>query len=157
VLFLPLLRFSLERPEMFWFRSLTRASSLETGQGFNPLSRLIENLWNAALQFNYRGDVVWVNTIPYDPQLDVVTGALFVFGFLYAVLAVIGVLHLGKRKLGLFTERRFTAAALLASLFALLLPSILALAFPIENPSVVRGGGAPPIAMILASLPLIFV
>ncbi len=157
VAFTPLWRFGLERPDLFWFRSLTRASSLETGQTFNPLSRFLVNVWNAALQFNYRGDVVWVNTVSWEPQLDVVSGALFVFGFLYVLLAIVGVFYLGRRRIGVFAERRFTAGALLVSLVMLLMPSMLALAFPIENPSVFRACNAPPVVMIFVALPLVLV
>lgn len=156
--FLPLVRFSIERSELFWFRSLTRAATLETGQAFNPLARFLGNLWSAALQFNYRGDNVWVNTVMWDPQLDPVSGALFVLGILYSVLAIIGLIRItDKRKFGVFGERRFVAAALLISLLMLLMPSILALAFPIENPSVFRAANAPPVVMIFVAVPLVLV
>lgn len=154
--FLPLLRFSLERPDQFWYRSLTRSATVEAG-GFNPISRFVVNSWNAALQFNYRGDVVWVNNVMWDYHLDPITAALFALGFIYTLLAILGTVSLGRFDLGALKQRSFTALALLVSLALLLLPSILALAFPIENPSVVRGGGAPPIAMIIAALPIVLI
>ncbi len=157
LVFLPTFRYSLDHPENFWFRSLTRATTTEVGQAFNPLARLWTNVWNAALQFNYRGDGVWVNTVMYDPQLDPVTGALFVLGIVYVVLAIIGLVCFRRRCLGVFKERSFTAAAVLLSLVVMLLPSVLALAYPDENPSVVRAGGAIPFAMILAAIPLMLV
>jgi hypothetical protein len=42
----------------------------------------------------------------------------------------------------------------LTSLIVLILPSALSLAFPLENPSVVRTGSAIPIAFVLIALPL---
>lgn len=156
VLFMPLLRFSLERPDLFWYRSLTRSATAEA-VGFNPVSRFIENIWNAALQFNYRGDVVWVNNVMWDYQLDPITAALFVLGFIYILVAIWGTVSVAGLRLGVLRQRSFTAAALLVSLALLLLPSILALAFPIENPSVVRGGGAPPIVMMIAALPIVLI
>ncbi|MCW5848666.1 MAG: glycosyltransferase family 39 protein [Anaerolineae bacterium] len=158
VAFMPLVRFSIEQRDQFWFRSITRASARETGQTFNAVERFLGNLWNAALQFNYRGDNVWVNTVPYDPQLDPVSGALFVLGFVYVLLALIGMLRWSKgRQVGIFGERSFTAAALLITLPMLLMPSILALAFPIENPSVFRAANAPPVVMIFVALPLVLI
>ncbi|MCW5881086.1 MAG: glycosyltransferase family 39 protein [Anaerolineae bacterium] len=154
--FLPLLRFSLERPDQFWYRSLTRSATTEAGN-FNPIGRLVQNVANAALQFNYRGDVVWVNNVMWDYHLDPITAALFALGFIYILLAIWGTVSLGRLNLGVLRQRSFAAVALLVSLILLLLPSILALAFPIENPSVVRGGGAPPIAMIIAALPIVLI
>ncbi len=154
--FMPLVRFSIEQRDLFWFRSVTRASTRETGQTFNAVERFLGNLWNAALQFNYRGDNVWVNTVPYDPQLDPVSGALFVLGVVYVILALVGMVRLSKsRRVGIFGDRSFTAAALLVTLPMLLMPSILALAFPIENPSVFRACNAPPVVMIFVALPLV--
>ncbi|MGH7332983.1 MAG: hypothetical protein ACREKS_09615 [Candidatus Rokuibacteriota bacterium] len=42
----------------------------------------------------------------------------------------------------------------MVSLVMLLMPSILSLAFPGENPSVSRSGGAAPLAMLVAALPV---
>ncbi len=139
LVFLPLLRYSIENPEMFWYRSTTRAA-----EGLEPalvVPRLIENIRNAALMFHVRGDVVWVNTLPGDPVLDRITGLLFLLG-----LAVVGVA----------VARRWRAVevSLLLSLPLLILPSVLALAWPGENPSVVRAGGALPVVMTIAALPL---
>ncbi len=157
IVFLPTFRYSLDHPEVFWFRSLTRTTTTEVGEAFNPLARLATNLWNAALQFNYRGDDVWVNTVMFDPQLDPVTGALFVLGIVYTVLAIIGLLCYRDRCLGIFKDRSFTAAALLLSLVMMVMPSVLALAYPVENPSVVRASGAIQFAMIIAAIPLVLV
>ncbi|MFN8482760.1 MAG: glycosyltransferase family 39 protein [Anaerolineae bacterium] len=157
LVFLPTLRYSFDHPEYFWFRSLTRATTVETGQAFNPIANLLTNIWSAVLQFNYRGDVVWVNNVMYDPQLDPVTGALFVLGMVYVVLAIVGLVCFRQRCLGVFKERSFASAAVLLSLVVMMLPSILALAYPVEVPSVSRGGGIIPFAMIIASIPLIIV
>jgi hypothetical protein len=48
-------------------------------------------------------------------------------------------------------------AHLLIALFVLLMPSALALAFPVENPGNARAGGAIPFVMIVTALPLVFV
>jgi hypothetical protein len=134
--FLPLLRFMLEEPQLAWYRSVTRVGDV-TRLG----SVFWSNVKNVLLMFNYRGDVVPANTIPEAPQLGTVTGALFFTGILCVLW-----------RLFVYRERR--SAYTLVGFAALLLPSILSLAFPEENPSAVRASGAAPLAMIIAAVPL---
>lgn len=136
---LPLLRFMLEEPELVWYRTATRAQEgLGPGAMWPTLSL---NIKNALLMFNYRGDVVPANTIPEAPQLGIVSGGLFLLGVAYLVWRLV-------------VCRERNAAYTLICFAALLLPSILSLAYPEENPSAVRAGGAVPFAMIMAALPL---
>lgn len=141
LVFLPLLRFMRDDPDAFWFRVLSRASDVEQQVPADQWGVFWGNVRNALLMFNYRGDVVWVNTVPGDPVLGWITGALFVLGVVYVLWRLVE-----------YGDRR--TLYVLAALFMLLLPSILSLAFPQENPSVVRASGAPPIAALLAALPL---
>jgi uncharacterized membrane protein len=137
--FLPLARYLAEEPHLFWYRIATRAQEgLVPGAAW-PSFWL--NVKNALLMFNYRGDVVPANTIPESPQLGLVTGALFLLGLAYLLWRCVAC-----------RERR--AAYVLVSFFVLLLPSVLSLAYPEENPSAVRAGGAIPIVMLIAALPL---
>ncbi|MBA3533137.1 MAG: hypothetical protein H0T73_14555 [Ardenticatenales bacterium] len=138
LVFLPLLRYSLEHPELFWYRSATRA--IQGGQS-DLMGVFAKNLYNLLLMFHVRGDMVWVNTLPLDPVLDRITGVFFILG------AGI-VLWVALR------QPRAVDWTLLLSLPILLLPSALALSYPRENPSVVRTGGALPVIMIMAALPL---
>ena len=142
VVFLPLLRYTLDFPEMFWYRALTRVSSAEQPIQGNLLTILADNLKNLALMFNWRGDEVWVTNISYQPTLDLVSGALLILGVALAIYWMI-------------RARNTTYLYLLAAFVALLLPSALSLAFPRENPSLVRAGGAIPFAAILLALPLV--
>jgi hypothetical protein len=142
IVFLPLGRYMVDNPEVFWFRVLTRSSNLERQLPTNELAVFFDNLKNALLMFNVKGDQVWVNTVPGSPVLDPITGALFVLGMTYVLWRLLR--HADRR-----------SAYLLAGLFMLLMPSVLSIAFPQENPSVVRAGGAPVIVMIIASLPLV--
>lgn len=141
VIFLPLLRYMLEFPESFWYRAVSRAQN-----GPTTVLEMWQTFWlntrNALLMFNYRGDVVPMNTIPETAVLGPVTGGLFVLGFFWILWRVV---RHGER----------TAVYLGFSFFVLLLPSILSLSFPGENPSVVRTGGAVPLIMIIAALPLV--
>ncbi len=94
--------------------------------------------------FNIKGDMVAVNTIPGSPVLGLVTAALFVLGISYLIWRLIP--HPDRRSLYILT-----------TLFFLLLPSILSLAYPQENPSVVRTGGAIPWVMLVVALPLVLI
>jgi hypothetical protein len=141
LVFLPLLRYWHDEPAMFWFRAMSRISDAERPLPGAPWHLLWGNLKDALLMFNYRGGPVWVNTVPGDPVLDPVTGGLFVLGTAFVIWRL---LFRGDRR----------GAYLLLSLFVLLLPSALSLAFPEENPSAARAGGAIPVVALLAALPV---
>jgi len=84
---------------------------------------------------------VWVNSIPHRPALDWISAGLFHLGSAYLLLRYL------RRKswLDLFT---------LLSIPVLLLPSILSLAFPGENPAPNRAAGAMVPVFAVAALPL---
>ena len=150
----PLAGYALEHPQEFWRRTTSRVlgdqaaladDSLAVGEGpAGPgatLERLAENMRNALLMFNRRGDIAWINGAPGRPALDPWTGALFLAGLVAWARRI---------------QRERSAAATLAplALFIMLLPSALALSFPHENPSHTRASGALPAAMLVAALPL---
>lgn len=138
--FIPLLRYALEYPEMFWYRSLGRLSN--EGASVAEAWRVFwSNQWNAWQMFNWRGDQVWVNTLPGQPVLDVVTGGLFLLGLAYLLVRAV-------------RQRSLRHALTLVFVPVLMLPSSLSLAFPQENPSVVRTGGAIVLVFLVAAQPL---
>jgi hypothetical protein len=141
VVFIPLGRFALEHPDDFWRRSVSRMAdpNQPTPDGV-PLT-FLKNLWNLALMFHWKGDDVWVNTLADAPVLDPLLGGLLVLGLVIA-------LWRGLRL------RDPIAPLLLVAGAILLLPSALSLAYPIENPSVVRSAGAIPAVMVIAALPI---
>ncbi len=141
VVFIPLFRYSVDHPEEFWYRVLTRLSPAETGVVANPLETLAQNSVNAVLMFNWTGDEAWPNSIPGDPALDFISGGLFVLGVAFAVY-----------RLARYREREYLFV--LAGIGIMLLPTALSLAFPNENPSDVRAGGAIPLVFIVVALPL---
>jgi 4-amino-4-deoxy-L-arabinose transferase-like glycosyltransferase len=142
LVFLPLARYVTEHPGNFAYRMATRLTSLEEPVQGNPIATFLQNNLNALGMFNVHGDVVWVNAIPRVPVVDYILGACFLIGVVYGTYR-------------LLRYREYPFALMFAALFVLLLPSTLALAFPEENPSVVRAGGVTPFVMILASLPLV--
>lgn len=144
VVFMPVFRYSIDHPDRFWQRALTRVANTETDISGNPLVVFTENAWNAALMFNWTGDEAWPNTIPGDPALDYFSGGIFVLGITYAIYRLI-------------RHKEWEYAFVLIGIFVMQLPSSLALAFPRENPSVVRAGGAIPFVFLIAALPLAWI
>ncbi len=140
----PLLRIVIDDPKTFWLRTVSRTQSAAAPTPAELWAVLLDNIKNALLMFNIRGDLVPMNTIPHSPVLGIVTAALFVLGISYLLWRLL--LHRDRR-----------ALYVLVVFFVLLLPSIFSLAYPGENPSVVRMGGAVPWVMIIAALPLVII
>ena len=144
LVFLPLGHYMVEKPEMFWYRTLTRAADVEHPLPGEPW-RLFEATFSRTLgMFNWYGDEVWVCTVARAPAIDVISGGLVLLGVVYTLVYL-------SRKRGLL------AAQLILAGLILLLPSALNLAFPNESPSVVRAGGAMPIVAVLIALALLHI
>ena len=152
--FIPLGGYALEFPQDFWRRTTSRvlgdeavraeggdAAAEQLANVRATLLQLGENLRNALLMFNVRGDVAWINGAPGRPALDPWTGALF----------ALGLVAWARR---IQRQRSVLPLLLPLALVILLLPSALALSFPRENPSHTRASGALPVALMIAALPL---
>ena len=129
--FIPLLRY-IANPinrEEFFYRSLTRAGSLEQPLPGKPLEIFLSNTWNAMRMFGWDGGDVWTVSIPHYPALDTVSAALCYLG-------------MGLLFIRYIRRRNWLDLFLLLSVPMLMLPSILSLAFPNENPVLSRTSGA---------------
>ncbi len=144
VVFIPLLRAATEMPELFLFRTLTRVGDLEQALPGPPLQIFLSNLWNALRMFAWDDGEVWVISIPHRPVVDWVTGAFFHLG-----VAALFVRYLHKR--------HWLDLMLLLSIPVLMLPSIISLAFPGENPGLNRAAGAIVPTYIIAAFALVAV
>lgn len=161
VVFVPLFGFALQYPEDFWRRTsgrllgddiiqttdesgqiVQRSASIEERlQAFNQnFPILTNNIRNALLMFNWKGDVAWINAAPNRPAMDMFTGTLFILG-LAAWLA------------RMIRRRDVFDWLVPLALVILLLPSALSIAYPVENPSHTRTSGALPEAYLIAALP----
>ena len=151
VAFVPLGGFALEYPQDFWRRTTSRVLGdvpvtteveISAGEQLAVLTtRLAENLGDALLMFNWRGDVAWISGAPGKPALDPWTGALFLLGLVVWARRIL-------------RKRSVLDLLLPLTLLIMLLPTALALSFPVENPSHTRASGALPAVFLIAALPL---
>jgi hypothetical protein len=141
IIFLPLLRYWLLHPDIFGYRAMTRLTSTESALTGPVWQIFLSNMYKALLMFNWDNGNIWVHSIPGRPALDVVTGALFVIGILLLVVRYV-------------RQRDWRDLLLLVSIPLLLLPSVLSLAFPGENPSLNRTGGAAVAVFVVSGLAL---
>lgn len=141
VVFIPLLRYIIAQPELFLFRTLTRVGSLEQPLPTNPILIFFTNFANALGMFSWSAGVIWPASIPNVPALGVVSGALFYLG---AGLVTIRYIR----------HRHWQDLFLLLSIPVFFLPSVLALAFPGENPNLYRTGGALVTVFLLVAIAL---
>ncbi|MDZ7844070.1 MAG: glycosyltransferase family 39 protein [Anaerolineales bacterium] len=141
LIFLPLIRFALNNPEIFTYRMNTRMTSLETELPGPPLVIFLKNLAKSAVMFQWDNGNIWVHSIPGRPALGVISAGLFSLGVLILLVRYL-------------KKRHWLDVSLLVSIPVLMLPSVLSLAFPAENPSLNRSGGAIIPVFILVGLGL---
>jgi len=141
VVFLPLFRYALEYPQFFTGRMLSRISSTEVPLPDNVFLVFLNNLWNAMIMPFWKSGTAWVISVTGRPSLDIFSAALYFLGFVLAVLRWL-------------RSRSWQDLFLLVSIPLLMLPSILSLAFPAENPSQSRAGAAMIPIFLLAALGL---
>jgi len=129
MVFLPLLRYWLENPEMFSYRAFTRLGNIESPLPGPAGLILINNIWNAMTMFFWSNGEIWPVSIPHRPALDVLSAALFFLGMILLAVRYV-------------RKRQWLDIFLILSVPLLMLPSILSLAFPSENPTLNRTAGA---------------
>lgn len=165
--FMPMVRYAVDEPENFWRRTFTRMTGepgLETAQldwrhlscdedksappPANGLEQTALTGWvflcnesNSLRMFNWTSDSAWLISPANQPALDWVMGALFFVGVGICLYRYI-------------RYREWLDLFLLLAIPVLLLPSTLALAFPIENPSLHRSGAAIPVVFIFVAITL---
>ena len=138
IIFLPLLRFALEYPTLFDLRAFSRLGTTERPLPGSALLIFIKNLWNASIMFFWSDGQIWVHSVTNRPALDVISSVLYFLGVVLLLVRYI------KR-------RTWQDLVVLLSVPLLMLPSILSLAFPDENPALNRASGAiVPVFLIIA-------
>jgi 4-amino-4-deoxy-L-arabinose transferase-like glycosyltransferase len=139
--FLPLFRYWIGHPDQFGYRAFTRLGNIESPLPGPAWQIFLSNLYNGLLMFNFDNGEIWVNSLPHRPAFELVTAALFLLGIVLLILRYI-------------RQRDWRDALLLASIPILILPSVLSLAFPGENPALNRAGGASVAGIIVSALAL---
>ena len=136
--FLPLFRYWLQNPEAFGYRAFSRLGNVEQLLPGVWWQILLSNTWNALRMLNWSDGEIWVHSVPYRPALDLVSAAFFILGLILMVIRYV-------------RERNWMDLFLILSIPFLMLPSILSLAFPAENPALNRTAGAYiPVFLIIA-------
>jgi len=140
-IFIPLARYSQENPELFNYRTFTRLGSEERPLPGPAGQIFISNLWRAMTMFAWDDGEIWVHSVTHRPALDTISAALFYIG-----MFLLFIRYLRRRNwLDLF---------LVLSVPLLMMPSILSLAFPAENPALNRAGGAVVTVFIIVAIAL---
>ena len=138
IVFLPLGRYATTNYSMFAYRMQTRMTDVETTLPGSTLAIFLSNLWKALIMFQWDNGQIWVHSIPGRPALGVVSAAMFSLGVILLVIRYL-------------KKRHWMDLVLLLLIPLLMLPSILSIAFPDENPSLNRTGGAIiPVFIIIA-------
>jgi len=129
IVFLPLFHYILYDPTGFSQRMMSRMSGTEQPLPGPAFLIFLDNLWQALRMFSWSGGVVWGVSIPNNPILGTVTGGIFYLGVALVLLRYL-------------RNQNWMDIFLILAIPVLMLPSIMALAFPSENPSLYRTGGA---------------
>ena len=128
-IFLPLFRYWFDHPGSFGYRALSRITQFEKPFNEPVFTLFMKNFWDSIIMPFYQNGQIWVHSVPNRPALDIVSASFFFVGVIYLI-----------RKIK--QERSWEAASLLVSVPILMMPSILSLAYPGENPSLNRSAGA---------------
>ncbi len=139
IIFLPLGRFATSNYDLFASRMQTRMTDLEIALPGPPLGIFFSNLWKSLIMVQWDNGQIWVHSVPERPALDLVSAAMFSLGVILAVARYV-------------KHRHWMDLVLLLSIPVLMLPSVLSLAFPAENPSLNRSGGAIIPVFLIAAL-----
>ena len=139
--FSPLMRYWISRPDLFGYRAFTRLGDVETPLPGPAWQIFLSNLKNGLLMFNWDDGEIWVHSVTHRPALDLITAALFMLGLILLVVRYI-------------RQRDWRDMLLLVSIPVLILPSVLSLAFPGENPALNRAGGGAVAAILVSAMAL---
>jgi len=126
---LPLLRFSLQYPELVLERGFSRLGDVANPIPGSGWEIFFSNFWKSATMFFWSNGDIWPHSVPYYPALDTVTAVFYLLGCVLLISRFV-------------SKRKWQDLALLISVPVLMMPSILSLAYPGENPSLNRTSAA---------------
>ena len=129
VVFLPLMRYAISNYDIFSYRMLSRMTDVEQALPGPSFNIFFSNFWKSLVMFQWDNGQSWVHSVPGRPALGVISAAMFSLGII-----LVSVRYVRKR--------HWMDLVMLLMILILMLPSVLSLAFPNENPSLSRSGGA---------------
>lgn len=133
---LPLIATISRYPEVYFAPILSRVSDFEVPLVGSPLVIFLKNFLTAIALVNWSNNSSWVDGIAKRPALDCFSAVLFLVGLVWVITL--------WRK-----EKRWTWLTIPLLWILLLIPSVMSLAFPLENPSLSRAYGvAIPVFML---------
>jgi hypothetical protein len=141
IIFLPLLRYWMDNPVTFNYRLFSRMTTPEGGLPESAGLVFLKNLWVGLVMPIWSGGNIWVTTVINKPILDLVSGAMYVLGMGLLVARYI-------------RQRNWRDITLLLAVPILMLPSTMALAYPLEIPAPNRAGGALVVIFIISAMAL---
>ncbi|MGW8249587.1 MAG: glycosyltransferase family 39 protein, partial [Anaerolineales bacterium] len=141
VIFLPLMRYAVENPEGFSFRSFSRLGTIERPLPGPAGLIFLDNLWKALTMFAWDDGEIWVVSVTHRPALDMISAALFFSGVILLLVRYV-------------RRRHWLDLFILLSVPMLMLPSVLSLAYPAENPALNRLSGALVTMFLIAAVAL---
>jgi hypothetical protein len=128
IIFIPLLRYIIANPDIVIYRAMTRLGTWEQPIPGSGWLIFLQNFRNSLAMFGWNDGTDWPISVINRPALDVISSVLFHLGFVLLVIRYI-------------RQRHWVDMFTLLSIPMLMMPSILSLAFPNENPSMNRSGG----------------
>jgi hypothetical protein len=144
VVFLPLFRYALSDWQGFSNRAFSRLFSNGEPLPKPGIVIFLDNLLKVDVMFFYDNGSIWVHSIPGRPALEIITAVFFFIGLFVLIARFI-------------KQRTWEDLFLVLSIPLLMMPSILSIAFPDENPSLNRTAGAIIPVFIIAGFGLVMV
>lgn len=135
-------------PEYLESRSASISVFSPEVNGGHPLWAFGRSLFLSLAKYNFWGDQNWRHNYPPYPNLDVITGIAFLFGFIYSLIKLFHLLYLRFRK-GERHEKLDLYVFLVSWFFLMLAPEFLTAE---GLPHSLRSIGTLPVAIIFAAI-----
>lgn len=129
VIILPLVRVIAIEPRAYFFRIFSRLAEWERPYPDLGWRIFLKNLWAGITMFFWSNGNQWVESVAGRPALDFISGALLFLGIIFSFAIY-------------FLKKNWHYLLLLLIILLLIMPSVLSIAFPEENPSLSQASGA---------------
>jgi hypothetical protein len=139
LVFIPLLRFWVEYPDIFSYRAFSRLTNIDQSIDRSVIGIFFSNLWSSLGMMTRNGGLIWVVSLTSQPTMGFVSAAMYVMGSWLLVARY-------------FRDRSWKDIFLVISIPMLMMPSILSISYPAENPAPNRAGGVMVVTYVLAAL-----